>query len=508
MKNNKLNNQNSEERGFVLAGILFIIGIGAVISVGMLNSAQNTAKTRAIVKNRSLFYYEVEQTLNSAVVWLQDHSQDMATLFKKADFDNHFTLGNPTYAANEGAHFQTPTMVKISGTNDAPMLSNNSFFGTSNFPGTTNIINGDAFDPVASFNSAGIGPANARIVMIWAREAGSEYEPVFRIDVLTGNNPDRGVHSFSYVYSKLVGGGSIPGFFGRDLMETGSPNNQCSSFEYTNDGTGWARGAAKANCTVGSNGPVNIKSQINGQVTSAQSGGITFGPHGESNSTCEGSSCPTIPWPNPGNFSSLCGTGQNIGKMSGGNHTWDQNHNPATGARPAHCYMDVEFSNNTTLTLTDYRKPYYFSSLDIGNGELKFGPIPLTDTDNIDEDGDGNNDDSANWKYVIYVDDLDGGTINGNQLIGGPPLAPHQVKIIYTGTSLLKMNGNADLFALVEAPYASVDVRGNFSFNGGVQAVNLTVGGNTRLNYTENAQTAIPLADVAYVLKKASQRYR
>ena len=84
-----------------------------LIAAGMLNSSKATAKTRAIVKTRSNYYYNVERTLNNAVNWLQANSKNLAGGFRTADFEASFELAAPSEADNEGVFFKTPTMIKI-----------------------------------------------------------------------------------------------------------------------------------------------------------------------------------------------------------------------------------------------------------------------------------------------------------------------------------------------------------------------------------------------------------
>ena len=99
---------------------------------------------------------------------MQSNSKNIVTAFDSTNFDLNFSIGSPSVGDNEGVHFQVPTLVKMKGTNDSAMLSNNSFFGTSAFPTTTNIDTNASFDAVSEFQNADLGEANARIVLVWA----------------------------------------------------------------------------------------------------------------------------------------------------------------------------------------------------------------------------------------------------------------------------------------------------------------------------------------------------
>lgn len=470
------------DAGYVLVGVLILVALAGVVSVGMLDSAKATAKTRAIVKTRSNYYYEVEQTLNSVVTWLQDNSKNLTGGFTADEFEGNYTLGTPSIGENEGEHFQTPTLVKVTGTNDTPMLSNNEFFGTSNFPNTKNIDTNADFDPVASFQAANIGPANARLVLVWAQEGADSYRPIFRIDVLTGNNPDRGVHSFSYVYSKLTTGNFTPGFYGKTTFETGSPNNECYSYLWEHNGTTWNKGAARGNCTVGSDGLVSLKSKINGTASTVQDDGIQLlPPGGQATEYCDGSSCHNVNMPDPGPWSTYCAD-------TSPSPTIASNTTYATGA----CYKNITINNNRTLSLTSTATPYYIKSLDFKGAasNLKFGTIP------------------PNEKVRVYVETIVGNSLNGNRVLNMGTNAPHQVELIYLGTAALTLNGTMDMGLILIAPYAHVKVNGTFTMDGGVIANSLEIGGNARINFVENYGAAPSLSDMSFTLRKASQRYR
>ena len=474
--------QPAGERGYIFVSVIVLIGLGTLVAIGMLDSAKATAKTRAIVETRSNYYFDVERTLNSVVVWLQAHSKDLTGGFTTAEFESSYTLGDPTLASNEGEFFQTPTMVKVKGTNAAPMVSNNTFFGTSNFPPTKNIETNATFDPVASFQAANIGPANARVVMVWARDGADVYEPVFRIDVLTGNNPDRGVHSFSYVYTKAENDGSVPGFYGKLAFTTGSPNNQCSSYLWEHNGTNWTKGAARSNCTVGSDGTVSLKSKINGSAETLQEDGIVLNPRGgQADDYCEGAGCLASTMPNPGTWTAHCGSGPNL--------TVASNTTLATGS----CYDTVQINNGKVLKLTDTSSAYWFKTLDFKGsaGNIDFGTIPV------------------DQKIKIYVEQISGDKLNGNRLTNTSNAnAPHQVEIYYLGTSTLTLNGTSAFNAVFFAPYAAMSINGDFTLNGGAIANQLSVGGNAQLAFVENLGTTAAVSDMNFTLRKASQRYR
>ena len=205
---------NSQDGGYAMLGVLFLLILGGIISAGLITSSGTAIKTSALVKVRSDRFYEVEETINKVVNWLQTNSKNIVTAFDSNHFSTNFTIGDPSEGSNEGHQFNVPSMVKMRGTTNSVMLSNNSFFGTSAFPATTNVDSGAAFNAIHSFQTADFGKANARIVLMWARSTSGNYEPIFRIDAVTGNNPDRGVHTYTYVHSTLTTRGGGNGGYG------------------------------------------------------------------------------------------------------------------------------------------------------------------------------------------------------------------------------------------------------------------------------------------------------
>ncbi|MCB0331087.1 MAG: hypothetical protein KDD70_15570 [Bdellovibrionales bacterium] len=196
--------KHTGETGCALLVVMILLTLGMIIGAGMTDSAGSNTKTRALVKTRSEYYYQVEETLNKTAGWLQENSKYLVDAFTEANFDNNFDLGSPSLGSNEGEHFGVFSMVKMKGTDNSVMLSNNSFFGTPAFPSVEHIDTGASFDAVASFQNADLGLANARVILIWARETADNYEPIYRVDVVTGNNPDRGSRIFTLLWFQEV----------------------------------------------------------------------------------------------------------------------------------------------------------------------------------------------------------------------------------------------------------------------------------------------------------------
>lgn len=479
-----MNTRQNHDEGYVLLGVLFLLSLALVITEGMLDSSATNSKTRAVVNTQSRYYYEVEQTLNNVVGWLQANSKYLVDGFTADNFEGNFDLGSPSFGTNEGEHFGVPTLVKMKGSSSSIMLSNNDFFGQDAFPPVQHIETSASFDPVVEFQNANLGPANARVVLIWARETDGNYEPIFRIDVVTGNNPDRGVHSFSYVQSTLVVTDSTePGFYGRDWLTLDTGNNDCFSFAYSGTAGNWDRGAPRANCPVGSNGMISTKADINGTAKTLLEPGITLEKGGGiSGSTCEGPGCHAYTLPDHGTWDSHCAGISNGNVTISDNTTWN------TGG----CWESVTIATNRQLMLADTENPYFIRNLNYSanNSSLTFIDIP------------------AGEDIELYIEKMDNDHFNGNRIVSMNN-APHQLRLNYIGTDLLELNGTAQMNAVLESSYAPITVSGNFNFYGAIRAPQLLVQGNARINYDEALGVVTPvLTDMNFSLKKSSQRYR
>lgn len=486
MNRNRTRKGEQAEKGYVLIGVLLLVALAVLVSLGMLSSSATNAKTRSIVTTQSEYYYQVEETLNNVVGWLQSNSKNIVTAFTAANFSNNFDVGSPAVGDNEGQHFSVPTMVKMKGTNNSVMLSNNNFFGTAAFPSTTNLDSGSAFDPQAAFQSADLGSANARIVLVWARETNGNYEPIFRIDVLTGNNPDRGVHNFSYVYSTLETSNSNMQFYGRDFLTLQTPNNECSSYQYSWSGASWSSGAPRSNCGIASDNAINTSAKVNGSAFSLIDPGITLNPPSGaiSGTACEGAGCHGYSLPVLSDWNTYCpGGGVDIVV------------NSDTTLAAGGCYRDVSIDNKKTLYLTDINNPYYFRSVDFSTNfaHLAYGPSGklANETDTI----------------TVFVETINNDHMNGNQFYNEDN-APHQVIFNYIGNAAFTFNGTSAFNGLFIAPYADVVVNGNFVYHGGIWAKSLDVKGKAELFGDEQLAGPPVLSDIKFALRKTSQRYR
>lgn len=495
MKNNyrSINNKsNTSQKGYMIVGLMIMLGICLLITANMLQSSVTSTGTRRVVKKNTENFYDVERSINKVTAWLQSNSQNIVNAFSSTNFSNNFDLGDPTVGANTGSSFQIPTLVKIKNTTNSVQLTNSSYFGTSAFPSTTNISTGATYDAVSAFASANFGAGvNVRLLMIWALATDGHYQPIFRVDAVTGGStPEYGVHGINFIKSALVTGTTGPGYYaGAGDFTTSNTNNQCWSYQYTwNAATStWSRGAARSNCIITGADDMNIGSAIHGSVYTNKTNGINLSGGSISGTQCKAAGCVGYTLPTLGNWSTSCSSTNDITAANPTNLT-----SGATAA--AYCYRDITIGSNKRINFTTPNMPYRIRSLNFqnnSNSRMTFNTV-----------GPGN-------KYTIYVDSFAGNQLNGNQFVA-TNLAPNQVEIYLTNDAAFTLNGTAIMNGVFTARdgNSSFNILGNFSMYGAVRARAISVTGNAVLGYDEGLGAAASLSDINFTLYKASQRYR
>ena len=364
-----------KESGYALLTILALFSLSLVIISGLLRSSTNNAKLQNVVNLNNVRYYDVERSIGQVTAWFQDNSKYLTPLFKHSSFGSRFTTGSPVVGTNDGVNFSVPTQVKsVSNPNESIILSNNEtevsgspIFGTTNFPNlvvhnddpllTKNIV--DEFKNL--FPNADNGGVNIRIVLISAvSNEDSDYNPIFRIDAITGNDPDRGTHLYSYVNGEYTNNGSAgieeptigtgtpsgntAGFYGHNGVTIGG-SSWCKSRAFSYNGTTWSMNPITSNCLVQSQAVVDLfgggtkvygSVKTNGSITSTSK--IT----GNNADGCAGSDCHTAMLTKETNAwltDGTCATFPNI--------TISSNTNLSAG-----CYVTVTITKRT-LTLND-----------------------------------------------------------------------------------------------------------------------------------------------------------
>lgn len=480
--------RNSQD-GFMLISVIVLMALTLLVAAGLVSTKTTEARIRSTTNESVQNYSIVEDTMSKTVAWLQDNSTNIVGAFTSANFNTNFDITAPSVGDNESANFSVPTLVKMKGTNNSVMLSNNNLFGTSAFPNTTNINNGNAFDPVSEFQSADLGEANTRVVLVWARNSSGNFQPVFRIDTITDNSPDRGVHSFTYVYSTLVSSTGAAFFTTTGGITLSTGNNSCSSHSWTYSASTWSSGAPRANCIMASDSAISTSANISGNALSKSTVSIVSPGGGVSGSVCQNNNgCHSLSLSNLDSWDTTCGA-SNQGDLTISSNT----SLTVAGNTPAQkCWRDVTVNANRTLTLNTTTFPYHFRTLTLQNNSNS--RIAFT---NI----------SSGQYVTLNVEGFGGNSFNGNQWFNVNN-APHQVRLYITGNSNLLLNGTAVIRAHITAPQVALTLNGNFNFYGGISAKSISAIGNARLYADEELTGAPSITGLNFAQTKASQRYR
>ncbi len=499
------NFRNRAQKGHILVGVLILLAISALIIASSLQQTSASARTTLANKVRSRNYYNAEESLGLALSWLRNNSTGMALMFSRANFYTLFDRTTPTVGSNDASIFTVPTKVKVQGTTNSAVLVSNNGLATANFPNSTDTMTGTSFDPDIQFAANSFAKNMVRITLVDAipldstkdygdPDAGNaapatDFNPVYRVDAmksLTG-----GSHVLGYLFGSLVLDVGV-GFYGKNLLDL---RQSCDSY-ISNNGA-YTSGNKRANCTVGSNSTLEIHQNEQVYGTARTNGSInTTSPYGgpicsdfisgcpNHGSSCQGASCNVSGLPTYSSWTTYCPTDQ-------GNLTISSNSTlTIPGNAPSQkCWNTVTVNNNRTLTLRSTDYSYYFKTLSLSNNSVvNFSPNPATGTINI------------------YVETITGDTFNGNQVFNINN-KPYQLRIHYLGANALTLNGNAAMSAFLVAPYATVNVQGNFTYNGGIKALSLSATGSGDLHYDESGDITT-ISDVSYKLKDMQQRYR
>lgn len=482
-----------EESGYTLVAVVVVTAFCLILTGAMLQYSGNSSRIRTITTSNTKNYYEVEKTINSVTAWMQQNSKNLVNAFNSTNFSTNFDMGAPSIGDNVGSSFQVPTLIKMKGTNHSVQLTNNSFFGTSYFPTTTNIDTSASFNAVSAFTSQNFGNVAIRVLVVWARSTDGHYQPVFRIDAITGSDPQRGVHGINFVRSDLVFSTSGGLGYYSDLgdFQTSTPNNTCNSFQWTwNAGTStWTRGASRTNCYLYGKDDMTFKGKIWGNVLTRKSGGLDAPSQANISGTkCQGTSCHSYTLPPQTPWATSC-SGGNQGNVTAGTPT-----NLSSGStRNLQCWDTITIGSNKTLNISNPDYPYYIKTLTFqnnSNSKLTFTTV-----------GPGK-------KYTLYVNSFAGGSFNGNQF-AATNLAPNQVELNITADGTLTMNGTAIIHGVINTTANfTVTLNGNFAFYGAIRSNAISVIGNAIFNYDEALGSGSTLSDLQFSLYKASQRYR
>lgn len=449
------------EQGFTLIAVLVIFALAMLVTGIMLRSSRNSAHAQKIVTLNDDRFYNTEDFLGEITAWFQNNSLYLAGLFTQANYATYFVDSAPLAGDNEASSLAIPTLVKIAGSSpaDSALISNHANFGTSNFPLGLHISTAGTKDLVADFQSnfpdADNGGINIRLVLLSARHANGDYAPVFRVDAITGNTPEKGSHLFSYVSGSFVENPSGTGFYGNSSVIV-SGNPVCKSRLFSWSGANWNMEPEGSDCLLESQGIINLSGagiRIYGAAKTNTDAGVD-NEHKISNNNsrgCEAVACHTdtlspytVDW---GSLSSCSSPAVNT------NTTW------STGQ----CYGTVTI-NGVVLTLSDTVNPYYMDQIIFNGAGAALAINPGS--------GAGND-------VRVYVNKISDDYLSGKRILNN--FAPNQFKFIYTGTDPISLTGDTDMKFHLYARNTSVTVSGNLEYYGAINAAGLSISGNSML---------------------------
>lgn len=472
----------------MLISVIVLMALTLLVAAGLISTKNTEAVVKSASSEQVKNYNAVEKTMSKTVAWLKSNSANIVAAFSAENFNTNFDITAPASGTNESENLSVPTLVKIKGTTNSAMLSNSKLFGVSAFPISKNINNGTSFDAVSAFAAADLGEANTRIILVWARNNKGNYQPVFRVDTITDISSDKGVHSFTYVYSTLVSSSSAA-FYATGPIVLKTENNSCSSYSWEHGTSSWGKSEPQSNCILASDSTISLSAKVNGNVFS-KSAVQTNSPGSEISGTLckDNSNCHALSLTNLKSWELSCGS-SNQGDL---NITSDITLSAKGSAPSQNCWRDVTISANRTLTLdtTDY--PYHFRTLTLKNGnnsKIAFKNL------------------NAGQNITLNFEKISGNSINAKQWFNNRN-APNQIKLRITGSDNLVINGEEEFRADILAPQVEVTLNGNYDFHGGIRSKSINVKGNTKL-YADQALSETPIiTGLNFAQTKASRKFR
>lgn len=497
--------RKNTEKGFVLIGVLITAAILLILAASSLSVSGSGTRTIYASDVRSHSYYETEATMNSAVQWFRKNSTSLALLFSRSNFYTNFDRVSPSKGANDTTGFAVPTKIRMNGTNNSVILSNYSGIGPTAFPSSTDASTGASFAAGTVFPSASLGPDKVRVTLVDVvandptKDYGdtdlgnpapdTDFYPIYRVDAATAQYA--GTHLVGYLVGSLITDYGI-GFYGHTKLEL---RQKCDSY-ISNSGQ-YSSASKRANCTVGSGNLLQLhqneivygSARSKGTIDSSSPFGGSFCSDfttgcPNKGQTCAGASCTVSGLPTYSSWSTYCPTNQGNVTVSSSTTL-----NVAGNSASQKCWNTVTLNNNKVLTLQSTTYPYFIDTFSIpNNGRINFDPQPSTGTINL------------------YVKNFSGNKFNGNQVFNVNN-KPYQLRIHYLGTADLTMNGTADMSSFLVAPYANVNVQGNFIYKGGIKALGLSMTGSAEVHYDESGDIAT-ISDTTYKIRNLEQGYR
>lgn len=488
---------NNEQSGFILIAVLVILALSLVVGVSMLSSKQSEAKIQTAYNTQSRDYYRAEESMNRVLAWFQEQSPNLVSAFQFSNFGILFGTGFPTIGSNETSFSNVPSVIKLgSAPGNSVFFSNNpSFFGNSNFPVTTNISSGATVDTKASFALADFGGASVRALLVSSAASNLFRAPIFRIDIITGTDVNRGVRAYTYIHSAIGHDGSNVGIFVDGDIGFNTTKNTCVSNKFDSFvPPNWSVGHERHNCTVAAGGIITTSAKIKGTIASSTDDtvpGINYERDGESRFQCMGIGCHTetllpiiLGWsvtPPPGCLTAT-----------------DSTISSDTSIGPG-CKRDVTIAAGATLIL-DGKGEYQFRTLifeDPVTSKIEFRLDPGEKLDISDPD----------FKIKAIVGSFNGNTFNTSQFLNTGNL-PAKIQLEISGTSAITISGeeNTEIRLDLKAPDTDLTLEGNFGFFGSIRARSLQVYDSVKIHVDEDIAPPTGDPDLVFWIDRAIQR--
>lgn len=500
--------RNNNQDGSILITVLILLTISAAIVGSMISISMSKLDSLSAAKQRSSEYHQAEKAINQTVQWLRDNSQKMVTPYRREEFYSTFNRIPAAFGANDTAPVaKVDTIIALSGTSNAALLTNDPDLGTNVFPPTVDITTNAAFDTAGSFTTMDFGDVSVRLTLVNGApdvpgaDTGSgvpetDFFPIYRIDAMS--EADGGVHLYATVKGQLAHVFDL-GIYGQDYLEIKQP---CDS--YVSETDEYSSTTKRANCPAGSNSTSAIHKneevygsmQTNGTIVAESPfGGETCADFEtgcpNKGSTCAGEDCgvPLLEIYQDWAFYCPSGVGRAPIDVTGTTAS-PQEITVTSNDQAERCIQEVKAGSNTAFRLTSTQFPYYIENLDLANNaQMIIDPNPSGGT------------------VVVYVQNIVGGAFNGNQTVNAAG-HPTNFQLIYLGTDPLNLNGTAEMKVALVAPKSQLTVSGSFEFYGAILAKELLLQGSGGVHYDESLGGSGPVSDIRYRVLELAQYYR
>lgn len=128
--------KKNNEYGGAMLMVLFLTGIIALAAASSLTSASNIINSTKNNKSQTEDYYSVESSFNQVLNWLRENSTNLigTTKLVRSDFYSTYDISSPSIASNDSSAFAEPSLLRINGTSNVPLITNDNSLGTSSYP--------------------------------------------------------------------------------------------------------------------------------------------------------------------------------------------------------------------------------------------------------------------------------------------------------------------------------------------------------------------------------------